>query len=46
MFIREEEIVHAKQDTLQFCVIVHVLEVHNFSTPESSDSESWELRLH
>jgi hypothetical protein len=39
LFIQEEEVIHSKRDTLMFRTFVHVLEVHDFLLPESSDSE-------
>jgi hypothetical protein len=39
LFIREEELIHSKRDTLKFRAFIHVLEVHDFLLPESSDSE-------
>jgi hypothetical protein len=39
LFLRAEELMHSKQDTLQFWVFVHVLEVHDFTISESSSDE-------
>jgi hypothetical protein len=39
LFIRAEEIIHSKQDMLQFSMFVHVLEVHDFSIPKDSDDD-------
>jgi hypothetical protein len=44
LFIQEEELIHSKQDTLQFSAFIHILEVHDFLLPESSNNEhSWHL---
>jgi hypothetical protein len=41
LFLREEEIIHSKQSTLQFRVFVKIVEIHDFSpTDDSSDDSS------
>jgi hypothetical protein len=45
LFLQELELIHSKQDTLQFRAFIQVLEVHDFSIPgvdisEDSSSES------
>jgi hypothetical protein len=39
LFTLVEEIIHSKQDTLQFWVFVHVLKVHDFIVLEEYDDE-------
>jgi hypothetical protein len=33
LFLRASEVIHSKRDTLQFCVFIHILELHDFSLP-------------
>jgi hypothetical protein len=45
LFLQELELIHSKQDTLQFRAFIQVLEVHDFSIPgvdisEDSSSET------
>jgi hypothetical protein len=45
LFLRAEEIIHSKQDILQFRVFINLLEVHDFSLAEegssSNDDDFW-----
>jgi hypothetical protein len=40
LFLRASEIIHSKRDTLQYRVLLHILEVHNFSPPRDSDDDA------
>jgi hypothetical protein len=33
LFLQEEEIIHDRQDTLQFCTLIKIIEVQDFSSP-------------
>jgi hypothetical protein len=39
LFLRAEELIHSKVDMLQHRVLVHILEIHDYSSVESSDDE-------
>jgi hypothetical protein len=39
LFLCASELVHSKKDTLQHRAFIQVLEVHDFTTPEDSDSD-------
>jgi hypothetical protein len=40
LFLRASEIIHSKCDMLQFCALVQVLEVHDFTSSADSDDDS------
>jgi hypothetical protein len=40
LFLQASEIIHSKRDTLQYRVLLHILEVHNFSPPRDSDDDA------
>jgi hypothetical protein len=40
LFLHADEVIHSKIDTLQHRVLVHILEIHDFSPAESSDEDS------
>jgi hypothetical protein len=42
LFLHASELIHSKLDTLQYRAIIHVLEVHDFtSMGDSDDDDSW-----
>jgi hypothetical protein len=45
LFVRAEELIHSKQDSLQFRAFIHVLEMHDFSPPPVPPDNgcSWSL---
>jgi hypothetical protein len=40
LFLQASEIIHSKWDTLQYKVLVHILEVHNFTPPVDSNDDN------
>jgi hypothetical protein len=40
LFLSSSELIHSRCDTLQFCVFVCVLEVHDYTIPEGSNDDS------
>jgi hypothetical protein len=39
LFLRTDELIHSKVHMLQHRVLVHILEIHDFSQVDSSDDE-------
>jgi hypothetical protein len=39
LFLRASEIIHSRQDTLQFRAFIHILEIHDFTPPSDSSDE-------
>jgi hypothetical protein len=39
LFIQASELIHFKSDTVQFWVIIRVIEVHDFTIPPNSDDD-------
>jgi hypothetical protein len=39
LFLRASEIIHSRQDTLQFWAFIHILEIHDFTPPSDSSNE-------
>jgi hypothetical protein len=39
LFLHADEVIHSKIDTLQHRVLIHILEIHDFSPAESLDED-------